>query len=187
MPFTTGLFEAPIGITVPYGPETTQARQNHGFTDLRGNPQAAAAVAEALASPALTRLLTDLAQPGARFFTVACDLGAGQQQAGPGKILEMAGGYVQLMAAAYATTPQAHYEQLAEHLAKSLRHAAGADVWDAKFALKNVTFNLDGFGQTVKSLDVWFSVYTLTADAALASRERLITCLRAALSALPRG
>lgn len=67
---------ARVGITVPYGAKFDRVRQNHGYLELRGRPDLAAAVPEALEPEALKELLVSLAAPTSPIFSVGCDLGA---------------------------------------------------------------------------------------------------------------
>jgi hypothetical protein len=85
------------GITVPYPRLFDKIRSNHGFRDLRGRPDAAAAIIEGLASPALHELLIDLASPNAPLFSLGCDLGAHREKRGPKRLREVAGGYLQVI------------------------------------------------------------------------------------------
>ena len=93
-------------LRVPYLPEFNDERQNRGFIDLRGKPELARDIAEAETSPALQRLLEELADEGSGFITIGCDTGEGEH--GPSQW--HAGGYVQVAFAdpRYAVTPGAH-------------------------------------------------------------------------------
>jgi hypothetical protein len=169
------------GITVPYPAAEFAGRVNHGFSDTRGRPDLAATIAEGTASRALRNLLVALAQPGAKFFSVGCDLGAYEEKPAPGKILQVFGGYLQIMAADYANTEAACYQAAAERIGAGAREEVEKDAWDIKFALKDVRFELDGFGKITPSLDIWFYAYGLTKAAASASRERLLRAIAAGL------
>jgi hypothetical protein len=57
------------GNTVPYPALFDSIRQNHGFRDLKGNPQAAENVPEASTSRALQRLLATVAQLNCSIFS----------------------------------------------------------------------------------------------------------------------
>ncbi|GLR68910.1 hypothetical protein GCM10010909_35920 [Acidocella aquatica] len=177
MPLAVRVQNAPVGITIPYGPERDERRCNHGFTDTRGRPELAAAIAEGIGSTEMRALLTALAAPDAAVFSVACDLGAYREAMAPAERCEVAGGYLQLMMARYAQADAAAYIRLAEHITAGLRRGVGTQVWDVTFLLKTVQFNLDGFGGNVPSLDIWFRAFAPKPRAALAARERLLRSL----------
>jgi hypothetical protein len=181
MPLAVRVQNAPGGITVPYGPERDERRCNFGFTDTRGQPELAARITEGIGSAEMRALLTGLAAPDAALFSVACDLGAYRPEGAPVEQAEVAGGYVQLMAARYAQADTATYLKLAEVITGDLRRGAGTNAWDVTFLLKTVRFNLDGFGGDVPSLDIWFRALAAKPKPALASRERLLRCLRQSL------
>ncbi len=174
MPLAVRMQNAPVGITIPYGPERDAHRHNHGFIDTRGHPERAASIAEGIGSAEMRALLAALAAPGAPVFSVACDLGAYQAANAPAERREVAGGYLQLMLAGYARADLAAYMKLAEHIAAGLRQRAGTQVWDVTFLLKTVRFNLDGFNGDAPSLDIWFQALAPKPKAALAARERLL-------------
>jgi hypothetical protein len=178
--FKTELKMDEEGMTVPYPRLFDPIRSNHGYVDVRGRPELAAEIAETSNSSAMKTLLIRLAQPGAKIFTIGCDLGTEFQKedARP----HVAGGYIQIMNATYAKCSPEDYARYAAGVAEKLREASRGNDWQVHFVLKPVAFKLDGFSDMTGSLWIWFHAYANTAKRALSSRETLISELGRALT-----
>ena len=170
------------GMTVPYAPLFDDARRNQGFLDLRGRPDLAAMIVEGSISMALRELLVALSRPGSMFFTIGCDLGQHEEPWRDADQRQVAGGYVQVMCAAYADQSPEHYAAIGSKIANALENKAQNHDWDLRFILKPVILNLDDFDGLTGSLDVCFFAMARTASEADASRELLITGLADALT-----
>lgn len=179
MPCSFTFSWADIGNTVPYPPFRGGKRNNRGFSDLRGRPKDAATIAECCDSEELKHWLSALAEAGSPIFSLGCDIGSYRRR----KTVRhqyATGGYVQLLAADYASRDVADYKALAERLATPVRLAAEPEDWEAAFLLQTVQLNLDDYGDEVISLCVEFNAWADSAAAAKASRERLVLTLRQA-------
>lgn len=170
------------GMTVPYGPLFDEIRCNHGFVDLRGRPDLAADIAEGSGSAALKALLVELAEPESTFFTLGCDLGAHEELWREEAVHQVAGGYVQFMCADYDGRSPEDYTTLGHAVGQMLECKAQDHDWSLHFRVKPVVFNLDGFCELTLSLDICFFAAAATAEAALASREALVSNLHGALT-----
>jgi len=162
------------GITVPYPRLYDEIRKNHGFVDLRGKSDQAAAIIEGQFSPALKQLLVALAEPSSPLFSLGCDIGTHREGSKKKRFREAAGGYVQLMSSLYMATSPEGYRRFAEGIADNMNIVVAKDEWKLEFSLTAVQFNLDNFDAIIPSVWVWFFAYSATTDQATASRERLI-------------
>ena len=183
MPCRLGYGWARCGNTVPYPPSHGRVghgrkRNNRGFLDLRGKPEAAANVAEAAESPELGAWLVELATAGSKLFSLGCDLGNYRKRKVNAGLPRATGGYVQVLAADYAHWTSNEYKAVAENVAPRIESAAGEDDWTVNFVLQTVQFNLDGFHDEAMSLTVEFNAWGTDKQLARDSRERLIRTLR---------
>jgi hypothetical protein len=174
---------ARIGITVPYGTEFDRVRQNHGYVELRGRPDLAAAVPEALESEALKELLVALAAPGSPIFSVGCDLGAHREPKARKALRHVAGGYVQVLKSPHENVLGQDYLPFAKGVAQKLEARAASHEWELRFELSSVVFKLVA-GDPIPSVMVWFFARAPSLDEAVASREALIREIRRALLAV---
>jgi hypothetical protein len=165
-------------LVLPYEQNFDDGRTNHGFLDMRGRPDLAAGVAEAVRSPALTELLVALAQPGAKYFSIGCDLGAWPPPE-PGD-LHQAGGYIQLAFSDLEREATHHRRQMlfGRALEAHLQRAVGADSWVVRFTIAIVNAADLGGPEQVWSLVIEFAALAETNDEANASKERLLRVLR---------
>jgi hypothetical protein len=169
-------------LTLPYERNFEDGRTNHGFRDLRGRPDLAAEIAEATASPALRALLVALAEPGARCFTIGCDLKPWPPVEPGGD--HQAAGYVQLIfsdLAGEAADRRGHL-QFGRDLKTHLQQAAGSDNWVVKLIVAEVDAGDIGGPVTVWSPVVEFCALAAGERDAAASAERLIGALRDSLA-----
>jgi hypothetical protein len=183
---------ASTGITVPYPPFRDKTRNNRGFVDLRGNPTAAGSVAEVAGSARLGELLSLLAEPGARFFSVGCDLGTHEDHEGPDRATPFfAGGYIHIIATEHGATAPSEYERLADSVADKVYEDEGESKrrdWMLRFVFQMVDFKVDGPNEgLIPSLAIWFHARAATALDALSERELLIQSMTVALFAGPRS
>ena len=178
--FETDLQMDEKGMTVPYPSLSDGVRKNYGFVDVRGQPELASQIAEALQSSAMKTLLVTLAQPGSKLFSVGCDLGS--KYAIEEKLPHTAGGYVHVMDVAYADRAPEDYARFAQAVAERLRKRSQRHTWRVLFKLTPVAFKLDGFSRMTGSLWIWFHAFADSERRALSSREVLITELGAALT-----
>ena len=169
-------------MTVPYGPLFDDIRSNHGFVDLRGRPDLAADIAEGSTSAALKGLLVQFAQAGSTLFTLGCDLGAHEEPWQAEEIRQVAGGYIQIMCANYDGRPPEDYTMLAHTVAQTLEERVQDHDWSLHFRIRPVVFNLYDFCALTLSLDICFFAAAATAEAAMVSREVLVSSLRETLS-----
>lgn len=175
-------FEQQEGITVPYPPLFDGVRNNYGFVDLRGRPDLAARISEGCASDALKNLLVRLSERGSPFFTVGCDLGSHEEPDGDKNARYVAGGYVQLMHCRYADRSPEDYYSFGEVIAKELGELSQDHSWLLRFVLTFVAFNLDDFSSLTPSVWMWFYAKGHNPEAAVASREILISEFRETLA-----
>lgn len=174
-------FEEQEGITVPYPPLFDEIRSNHGFVDLRGCPELAKQIAEAVQSQALRETLCQLAERGSPFFTVACELGAHEELDSPVECRYVAGGYLQILDANYSERLPNDYLVLAQAIARELEPYSKVQNWTIRFVHTPVMYNLDHFGSITSSLSIWFYAAAPLADTARESREIFISCIKDAL------
>ena len=158
------------GVTVPYDPLFDNIRSNHGFVDTRGRPDLASNIAECAQSPSMRNLLMRLAQSGSKVFSVGCDLG-GKLVTDEGRSQHVAGGYIQILSAAYSRYWLEEYERYGESVAESLKSRSSGYEWDLNLALTSVQFNLDNFKNVTGSICIWFHAYGDSEDVAARSRE----------------
>ncbi len=180
-------FEQQEGITVPYPPLFDDIRNNHGFVDLRGRPDLAANIFEGSQSRALRDLLVELAKPDSVFFTLGCDLGSHEEAENDQNSRYVAGGYVQLMHCDYVNRSPDDYFSLGETVSELLDGAARDHNWIVRFVLTFVSFSLDNFSNLTPSLWIWFYAAGNTAEAALMSREVILSRFREALTGKQLG
>ena len=161
------------GMTVPYQPLFDSIRRNHGFVDLRGQPELVANIMESSESPAMKRLLVRLARPEAKIFSVGCDVGK-KFVADEDPPCHTAGGYIQIMDVDYVQRSPQDYERYAEVVAKILERGSDGHEWHVNFVLTSVKFKLDDFSDMTGSLWIWFHAFSDTEERAVKSREALI-------------
>lgn len=164
------------GVTIPYGPLFDEVRRNHGFVDTRGRPDRAASIVEGTQSCAMRALLVQLAQPGARIFSVGCDIGT-KSVVDQGKSYYTAGGYVQIMKSDYAGRSPHVYARYGDAVSEMLRARSCGHEWRLNLLLTPVQFNLDEFRDVTGSLWIWFHAYEDSKKYAIASREMFVECL----------
>ncbi len=167
-------------ITVPYEPFFDDQRTNRGFVDLRGRPDIAAEIAEGSDSPALKRLLLQLAQPESKLFSVGCDLGTRDNV--EGYLRHAAGGYIQVMHRNYAPLSPDAYLRYAEAVEEALTEAAAGYEWFTSLVATYVQFDLDDYREITGSLVILFDARSTTPPDAQESREVLIDALATILS-----
>jgi hypothetical protein len=127
----------------------------------------------------LKNWLIALAAAGSPIFSLGCDIGTYRTRKAVPRPYAT-GGYIQLIAADYASRDVADYKSFAERLAIPVRLLAEPEEWEASFLLQTVQLNLDGYGEEAISLSVEFNAWASSAPAARASRERLVGTLRQA-------
>lgn len=167
-------------MTVPYPSLFDDIRNNHGFVDLRGHPDLASAIPEALQSTALKGLLTELAHSSSPLLTLGCDLGTHEEK--KRNVRFVAGGYFQLLSASYMDREPEDYRILARAIAKFTRIRASNYKWSLRFVLTFVDLKLDHCNELIPSLWTWFFATSNAPEEALASREILIETLHSALT-----
>ncbi len=175
------MFESSIemdeeGVTIPYAPLFDNVRLNHGFVDTRGRPDLAASIVECAQSSAMRALLVQLAQPGAKIFSVGCDIGT-KCVTGEETPYYTAGGYVQIMKSDYVGRSPREYARFGEAVAEMLRVKSCGHEWRLNLTLTPVQFNLDEFRDLTGSLWIWFHALGDSKRYAVASRETYIVNL----------
>lgn len=181
MALRTAYRQTSAGIRVPY-----QARSgtNQGFVDLRGRPDLAGSIAEAIGSKALRDLLVRLATPGWPAFSLGCDLGMHEEKAAPAQRRHVAGGYLHIARADYQAASSHDYHAVAQSLEAALAEKVGRRNWELAFLLQEVEMNLDGGDpRACPSLSICFYASAPNPATALHSREALIGALDAAFAA----
>lgn len=172
---------AECGITVPYDQSFEGVRRNFGFVDLRGRPDLVARVPEAAESNSLRALLVSLSAPDAAVFTLGCDLGARDDGVEtPNRYT--AGGYVQVMRAAFADTTGDDYLDMARAVSAHLEAPSEGHDWQVTHVYASVDFRLGRHFGIVPSLEIWFDARADGPAKALQSREKLIAALDTALT-----
>jgi len=167
------------GMRVPYPANYEPGRTNAGYIDLRGRPDRVDEIHEASRSPALARLLREIAS-GEDWITLGCDLGAHVEQGGSGKV-HVAGGYLQLTTAELTSLPDV-FEKAGERIFRYLEDAVQDDSWQTFFEISPIEFRLVGKDPcTGGSLKVSFFAEASVPRRARASRERLISGIRLGL------
>lgn len=168
------------GITVPYAPIFDDIRKNHGFLDVRGQPNLAAQILEGHDSEALRALLVRIAREGS-YFSLGCDLGAHVEDV---ELKNVAGGYLQIASTDYANTSTDHYDVFCDALAKNLEARADRRSWRVDLQGAYVQFRLPGEEFILApSIWIWFFAAAKTCADARKSREGLICVLEDALHA----
>jgi hypothetical protein len=170
--FETNLEMDEEGMTVPYPSLFDEVRKKYGFVDVRERPDLAAEIAESTQSSTMRNLLVALAQPHSNLFTIGCDLGT--KFVSENEFPNIAGGYIQIMSAAYAKPTPEDYARFAQAVSKALEVRSEDHEWKVYFVLKPVRFNLDNFSEMTGSLWIWFHALAATEQKALSSRETLI-------------
>ena len=170
------------GMTVPYPPLFDEIRRNHGFVDVRRRPDLADEIPEGSQSPALKGLLIELSERYSPLFTLGCDLGTHEEPWSEESARHVAGGYVQLMCASYSNRSPDDYTTFGYAIAQMLEDKAQDHNWRVRFVLKLVVLSLDDVSGLVPSLWIWFFATARAPEAALASREVLISRLHHALT-----
>lgn len=168
-------------LVLPYPPDDRGGRTNRGFVDLRGNPEQAFQIAEAVPSQALKALLVALAAPGSSFFSVGCTLGAHRLEAGS----YSAGGYIQV---AYTdlwrkASHCPNHSELSNRLKDYLDLNVGEREWQVEFILSVIGTAALGGPDQVWSPVIYFSSSASTLADAGASTEELIGALTCFLTA----
>lgn len=174
-------FEEENGITVPYPPLHDKIRNNHGFVDLRGQPDLAEKVFEGSQSIALKKLLIRLAEQPSPFFTLGCDLGSHEEDGFEPESRRVAGGYIQIISTDYAERLPNDYLSLAYAIEKEMEPFAENHHWMMRFVHMPVRFNLDNFNNDISSLWIWFYACASSPTLALESREKNIESLHKVL------
>jgi hypothetical protein len=176
----------PIAITVPYAPTRDGIRDNQGFTDLRGHPDKANAIAEGNDSAALRNLLVRTAKAGSSIITLGCDLGIHSE---PQDVHlarhEVAGGYVQFAASNYSHAERESYLAFANRIVAGVKPRARGQHWEIELIGQMVNFQFVGQPNGIfPSIVIWFFATAKTPSAAIRSRGRLIAAIDKAI-ALP--
>lgn len=174
-------YEEQEGNTVPYPPLSDTIRNNHGFRDLRGQPDLALQIQETIQSKALRNLLTELARDDSTFFTIGCDLGTHEDPDRPPNERYVAGGYVQILDRDYSERSANDYLMLSHSIEYELEKLSEEHNWFMRFVHIPVRFNLDDFGQIIPSLWIWFYAAAISPEFALQSREFLIDQIKTIL------
>lgn len=78
--FKLTLVIEPRSKAIPYPADLENDRTNHGFKDLKGNPQTIETIAEIQDCPTLRDALTALSKPETQFFTVGCEKSLNEYQ-----------------------------------------------------------------------------------------------------------
>jgi hypothetical protein len=179
MPFKFTFRLESKGTTVPYPPVKDDIRNNRGYIDLRRNPDRAKQIAEGGTSPALRKLLIEVASPISPIFTLGCDLGTHIEPTNvPLRRRSVAGGYIQIAGMDYERIPTDAYAALANSIVASARCLSGEDNWKIDFVGKGVSFQFKG--ETwgfYPSLWIWFFAAARDEFSAMQSRERLIAAI----------
>lgn len=172
---------SPEGNTVPYPALFDDIRQNNGFVDVRGRPDLAAEILEAVQCPPLQELLVELAAPNSPLSTLGCDIGETETDLQDDRRFT-AGGYVQWVLGPPDHSGTEGYDSLAQAIADALEpHSEGYD-WVLTFENKYVDLQLEGHSGLVPSHWLWFDAFGPTASAARAARDDLLVSLAAVLS-----
>jgi hypothetical protein len=170
-------YEFGEGNTVPYAPIFDDIRKNYGFTDTRNKPDLAVGITEGLCSPALRRLLVDVATRG-RYMSLGCDLGEHEEITEPVMRRYVAGGYVQLCGFNYKLQETSHYDEFCRAVAHKLKPLAETACWHVRFVGTWVSFEFPGEGQVMKpSIWIWFFSAGRARKVATESREKLLDVL----------
>lgn len=166
-------------MSVPY-PAGGRRRSNRGFVDMRGRPMEAAAIPEAVSSPALIFLLESAAAPNAPLFSIGCATGRHRERHLVSSYVS--GGYVQLVRHDYASAELEDYSKLAEQVQTACRAVSQGYRWRITFLVGRCNFRLGNDPETTApSLLVYFWALGKTAALAKQSREALITAITRAL------
>lgn len=179
----TELVYAEQGITVPYPPIPRQGgSSNHGFIDVRGRPDLAAAIPEASDSEALRRILVELAQPSSLFATVGCALDAYDEPESAADIRYLCGGYVRLFFIDHLGRWEFDYENIITDTRDFMHSKADNYKWFVRYTIMDILLKVDNMEDTIPSMQIWFHCAGQSPEAALSSREVLIDTTREALA-----
>ncbi|HEV8392408.1 MAG TPA: hypothetical protein VGQ35_21315 [Dongiaceae bacterium] len=172
-------------LTLPYERNFEDGRANRGFTDLRGRPELAAEIAEAVASPALKALLVALAEPASPFFSIGCDHRPWPPAEEGGA--HQSAGYIQLIFSGLEREAVDHrrHLQFGRDLKMRLERAVGDESWVVKLIVAAVDATDIGGPEEVWSPVIEFCALGPTEYDASASAERLIGALRDFVSSEP--
>lgn len=165
-------------LVLPYVRNFEDGRTNHGFEDMRGRPELVDAVAETGLSPALKDLLRALAQSGAAYFSVGCDLRAFPPRE-PGQPHEVSG-YIQIISSDLARDAVHRRRQviLGCALEDHLDQVADDEEWAVRYSVAQVDAADLGGPDLVWSPVIEFHGFGETETEAAHSAERLIQALR---------
>ena len=175
---TTGDDEPALAL--PYRAEERIGRRNHGFFDLRGDPERARSIAEAASSPAFQDLLAQLADSHSRYFSVGCELGDGPVTLEGGAAGHCSGGYVQIAhnelhsPAALHNGPQG---VLARDMRAFLDGVVGDRLWAVRFIVTVIGVEALGGPEQVWSPLIEMDAIAENAEHAAQSAEQLFVAL----------
>ncbi|MBA1139308.1 hypothetical protein [Mesorhizobium neociceri] len=166
-----------VHTSVPYPAFFSPTRSNRGFVDLRGRPELAAGIAEAVTSKALRAFLVRIAATQTSLFSIGCDLGHHVDPAAPKGRRRVAGGYIQLTSSHYDLVRPDDWARLCNGVSDTLQQSAPMDEWDVHFKLEPVWVEIDDVDQATGAVHVAFYANAKTHHDALRSRERLIAAI----------
>ena len=160
------------GNTVPYPPLNDEIRENSGFTDLRGRPDLAVSIPEAIRSSALSNLLQHLAVPNSKIMTLGCDLGEHEELHDDQK-RRVAGGYLQITSSPIFENCRDELFAICKSVEGVVSEEASAFDCRLEFALCRTNFVFDAL---IEGLSVWLWFFAIgkTYKEARASREKLV-------------
>jgi len=165
-------------LVLPYERDFESGRTNHGFRDMRGRPELAEEIVEAVESPALKALLVALANPASQYFSIGCDLRT-WPPAQSGEHYQAAG-YVQLAFSDLQQKALDHRRHLlfGRDLKAHLHGAIGSDSWVVRLVVAAINAADIGGSEQIWSPVVEFCAIGADERDAQASAERLIGALR---------
>jgi hypothetical protein len=169
-------------ISVPYPAFSSPTRTNHGFVDLRGRPELAGKIAEAIPSRKFRALLVRLAGSDASLFSIGCDLGHHSDLEAEKGRRRVAGGYLHVSSSRYNEVHANHWATLCNSVSDRLRQAVRSNLWEVNFDLNPIMMNLDSYHRLTGSVSISFFAHAKSHQDAVSSRERLIAALDDSLS-----